>query len=80
MVGDDGSRDVTFIECVARRLQPRIAPARGGCAGEVFATAQAPDAVRISLGGGAETREALTTSLSTVKALLNRKVGSILDF
>ena len=49
-------------------------------AGEVFATAQAPDAVRISLGGGAETREALTNSLSTVKALLNRKVGSILDF
>jgi DNA-binding transcriptional MocR family regulator len=49
-------------------------------ASEVFAIGPAPDAVRISLGGGAESREQLIASLGTIKAILNRKVGSILDF
>lgn len=49
---------------------------------EVFATGAmaGPDAVRISLGGGASSREELMTSLGIVRSLLNRKIGSILDF
>lgn len=51
-------------------------------ASEVFTTGNmaSPDAVRISLGGGAETREELTAALGTVRSILNRKIGSILDF
>lgn len=49
---------------------------------EVFTTgnAPAPDRVRISLGGGASSREELATSLGVVRSILNRKIGSILDF
>lgn len=49
-------------------------------AAEIFATGPAPDSVRISLGGGAYSREELASSLGTIKTILGRKVASILDF
>lgn len=50
--------------------------------GEDFATAAAPapPAIRISLGGGASSRQVLAESLKTIKAVLDRKAGSLLDF
>lgn len=50
--------------------------------GEVFSTKGSgpPHAVRISLGGGARSRDELTASLRIIRSILNRRIGSILDF